>query len=66
MNFDVIDLSTNITRKRILKRKAVNIFKEIKEIKEFVTKNMKNVQERQLNVLNAHRKDDKYEVEDLI
>ena len=42
MSFDVIDFSTNITRERILKRKAANITKEMNEIKKFVTKNMKN------------------------
>ena len=42
MNFDVIDFSTNITRERILKRKAANITKKMNEIKKFVIENMKN------------------------
>ena len=66
MNFDVIDLSTNITRERILKRKAANITKEMNEIKKFVTENMKNAQERQVINVNEHRKDIKYEVKNLI
>ena len=54
MSFDVVDLSTNIIQKRILKRKAANISKKMKKFRMFVTKNMKDVQERQLNVVNAH------------
>ena len=46
MNFDVIDLSTNIIRERILKRKAANITKKMNEIRKFVTENMKNVQKK--------------------
>ena len=66
MNFDIVNLSINITRKRILKRKATDISKKMKNIRKFVTENMKNVEERQLSVVNVHRKNVKYEVENLM
>ena len=66
MSFDVINFSTNIIRKCILKRKAANSLKKMKEIKKFVIKNMKDVQEKQLNVVNVHRKNVKYEIKNLI
>ena len=43
INFDVVDFSINIFRKRILKRKTANILKKIKEFKKFITENMNNV-----------------------
>ena len=39
MNFDIMNLSTHITRKRILKRKIANILKEMKKIKKTFHKN---------------------------
>ena len=44
MNFDVVDFSTNIIRKRILKRKAANISKEMKRIRKFVIENIEDAQ----------------------
>ena len=66
MSFDVIDFSTNITRERILKRKAANITKKMNEIRKFVTENMKNAQKKQVINANEHRKNIKYEVKNLI
>ena len=66
MSFDVIDLSTNIIRERILKRKAANITKKINDIKKFVTENMKNAQKKQMINANEHRKNIKYEIKNLI
>ena len=43
MNFDVVNLSTNIIQKRILNRKATDLSKKIKKIKKFITENMTNV-----------------------
>ena len=40
MNFDIVDLSTIITRERILKRKTVDIFDEMKNIRKFIIKNI--------------------------
>ena len=42
INFDVINLSTNILQKRILKHKTINILNEIKDIRKFVTENRIN------------------------
>ena len=42
MSFDIVDLSTNILRKHILKRKTADISKKMKEIRKLVTENMKN------------------------
>ena len=66
MNFDAINFTTNIIRKRILKRKTANITEEIKEIKKFVIENMKNAQQKQINNANEHRKNIKYKVKNLI
>ena len=44
MNFDVVNLSTNIIRKRILKRKCADISKKMKKIRKFVFENIKNVE----------------------
>ena len=43
INFDLVNLSTYIIRKRILKRKIADILKETKKIKNFVIKNIKDV-----------------------
>ena len=66
MSFDVVDLSAHTTRERILKRKAADISEEMEEIRKFVTENMKDAQEKQMNNANIHRKDIKYEVGDLV
>ena len=44
MSFDIVDFSTIITRERILKCKTVDIFSEIKNIREFIIKNIQKAQ----------------------
>ena len=66
MNFDIVDLSTIITRERILKRKTVDIFDEMKNIREFIIKNIQKVQKQQIKHANRHRKNVKYEVKNLV
>ena len=66
INFDVINFSTYIIRKRILKRKTADISKKIKEIRKFVTENIKNVQEKQINNVDVYRKNIKYKIKDLM
>ena len=65
MSFDVINLSIHIIRKRILTRTIANILKKSEKIKKFVTKNIKDVQKKQMNNANMHRKNIKYEVKNL-
>ena len=66
MSFDIVDLSAIITRKRILKRKIVDIFDEMKNIREFIIKNIQKVQKQQIKHANKHRKNVKYEVKNLV
>ena len=66
MNFDVINLSTNIIRERILKRKTANITKKINEIKKFIIENIKNTLKKQIINANKHRKNIKYKVKNLM
>ena len=66
MSFDIVDLSAIITRERILKRKTVDIFDEMKNIREFIIKNIQKVQKQQIKHANKHRKNVKYEVENLV
>ena len=66
MNFDIVDLSTIITRERILKRKTVDIFDEMKNIREFIIKNIQKVQKQQIKHANRHKKNVKYEVKNLV
>ena len=61
-----MNFSSNIIRKRILKRKIANITEKMKEIRKFVTKNMKNASKKQRNNAKKHRKNIKYEIENLI
>ena len=66
MSFDIVDLSTIITRERILKRKTVDIFDEMKNIREFIIKNIQKVQKQQIKHANKHRKNVKYEIKNLM
>ena len=66
MNFDIVDLSPIIIRKRILKRKTVDIFDEMKNIRKFIIKNIQKVQKQQIKHANRHKKNVKYEVKNLV
>ena len=66
MNFDIVDFSTIIIRKRVLKRKTVDIFDEMKNIRKFIIKNIQKIQKQQIKHANRHRKDVKYEVKNLV
>ena len=66
MNFDIVDFSTIIIRKRVLKRKTVDIFDEMKNIKKFIIKNIQKVQKQQIKYANRHKKNVKYEIKNLM
>ena len=66
MNFDIVDLSPIIIRKRILKRKTVDIFDEMKNIRKFIIKNIQKVQKQQIKHANRHKKNVKYEIKNLV
>ena len=66
MNFDIIDLSTIITRERVLKRKIIDIFDEMKNIKKFIIKNIQKIQRQQIKHANKHKKNVKYEIKNLM
>ena len=56
ISFDIVDFSTIIIRKRVLKRKRVDIFDEIKNIRKFIIKNIQKVQKQQIKHANKHKK----------
>ena len=66
MSFDIVDFSAIITRERILKRKTVDIFDEMKNIREFIIKNIQKVQKQQIKHANRHRKNVKYKIKNLM
>ena len=66
ISFDIVNLSTTITQERILKRKAVDIFDEMKNIREFIIKNIQKVQKQQIKHANRHKKNVKYEIKNLV
>ena len=66
INFDIVDLSTIIIRERVLKRKTIDIFDEMKNIRKFITENIEKVQKKQIKHANKHKKNVKYEVKNLI
>ena len=66
INFDIVDLSIITTRERVLKRKTVNIFDEMKNIKKFIIKNIQKIQKQQIKHANRHRKNVKYKIKNLV
>ena len=56
MSFDVIDLSDTITRKRINKKKAIDIFEAIQSIWKYAQESLIKTQTSQFSQANKNRK----------
>lgn len=66
ISFDVVNFSDIITRKRINKNKAIDIFEAIKLIWKYIQKSLTKTQTSQSNQANKNRKKVFYDNEDKI
>ena len=66
MNFDVVDLSDTITRERINKKKAIDIFEAMQSIWKYAQESLMEAQTSQSNQANKHWKEVSYDIGDKV